>query len=252
MARQTISLILDGRPTLNDYVTALENWQELISISAASTGITWEIDGLEISSAMTTAVGISEDEVELLRVTDELVSLGKELRLNGVPKNSKYRKAARGLLSVLNGRVPSIRFENDRDDVTIDSPAIRELVTVEPSVFEFKPTLGAVEGRIQTVSNRVSLRFVLYDMTFDKAVSCYLKVGQEDWLQNAWGKIAIVEGAVKRDPHSGRPTTIRDVVSIHLRDEGVPGRWRDAQGILRDNRGDESAVATIRRYRDAE
>jgi hypothetical protein len=109
-----------------------------------------------------------------------------------------------------------------------------------------------VLGRVQTLSHRGSLRFTLYDLLHDRAVSCYLQEGQQDIMRGAWDRLALVKGWVKRDPVNGRPTTIRRVRAVEVRDEGQLGDWRQAGGLLRGEGTDEPAEATIRRLRDAE
>jgi hypothetical protein len=253
MARQTLTLWLDGHPTLDEYVTALTHWQELIELSSTNASITWELDGLEISSALTTALGVSDDEQALLESTAQMIDIGVQLRDTGVARDRKFAKAARGLMSVLNGRIPSLRLENERNDVTIERNPVtsRKEVAVANLDENDVAVFGAVEGRIQTVSNRGSLRFSLYDLAFDKQVSCYLDANDEDMLRNAWGRIAVVEGKVKRDPKTSRPTTVRHVTSIVVLAEPVPNAWREAQGALAGIGNGEPTETTVRRLRDA-
>ena len=44
-------------------------------------------------------------------------------------------------------------------------------------------TYGAIEGRVQSLSQRKGLRFTLYYQEFDRAVSCYLSEGQEERMR---------------------------------------------------------------------
>ncbi len=223
----------------------------MIQLASGDAEITWEIDGLETGSTLTTAVGVSDDAEGLTRATAQLVQVGRDLRDNGVPSTRPFQKAAQGLLSVLNGRVPSLRIETEQDEVTISTPVLTIVPVLEPKkLVDLGPTRGAVEGRVQVISNRGSLRFSLFDVANDKAVSCYLQPGQENLMRDAWGRLAIVEGMVRRDPATGRPTTIRQVSAVQLREEGVPNAWRSAAGVLR-RMDDEPAEATIRRLRDA-
>lgn len=252
MSRQTITLALEGRPSLGDYVTALSSWRELIDLSSDNFQVSWEIEGLEVSSAIATVVGISEDEASLRRATEDVLQVGRDLRDHGSPSNPRYAAATRRLIGVLNERVPYLRLENDREDVTIGFETAASAVVVIPeSSPNLGPTFGAVEGRIQTVSNRGSLRFTLYDLTFDKAVSCYLDGGQADLLRDAWGRLAIVEGVVSRQRDTGRPLIIRHVSNITPLQEGLSEEWRSAAGALRNYKGNERSEQTIRRLRNA-
>jgi hypothetical protein len=117
--------------------------------------------------------------------------------------------------------------------------------------METMPVYGAIEGRIQTLTNRGSLRFTLYDTHNDKAVSCYVAEGQEDLLRDVWGRRALVEGRIRRDSQTGRPLTIRDVRRIVPLPEPEPYRFYEARGILPLMPGEEMPEERIRRLRDA-
>ena len=61
-------------------------------------------------------------------------------------------------------------------------------------------SIGAITGRVQTLSNRAGLRFNLYDTLFDKAVACYLALGQEEFMREAWGQRDRVSIKTDRSP----------------------------------------------------
>src|SRR5690606_8099939 len=77
-------------------------------------------------------------------------------------------------------------------------------------------TFGGVRGRIESMSRRGRLQFTLYDALTDRGVQCYLAAGMEDAMREVWGKLAIVEGIVHRDPVYGRPITVREVRGITI------------------------------------
>jgi len=251
MEKATVTLALEGRPTLADYAAALAHFRDLIDASSADAPITWEIDGLDMSTTITTAIGITEDSEALHRVTDDWLNIGRQLRDLGSVSNPQFAPAANGLAGLLNGRVPSLRFETEQDDVTVRSSEALAAAPEPPRLVDRGPTLGAVEGRVQTLSNRGNLRFTLWDLAFDKAVSCYLRAGQEDMMRDAWGQLVVVEGLVKRDSVSGRPISVRQVSNVKPRAEGRPGAWREAAGLLRAVGDGEPSEVTIRRLRDA-
>ncbi len=111
---------------------------------------------------------------------------------------------------------------------------------------------GAFEGRVQTISNRGGLRFTLFDLLHDKAVSCYLAEGQQDIMADVWGRMAVVEGWVTRDPRTGRPRSVRRVRTVTAKGDGLPDGWRQARGAVPVPIGALSAEAAIRRIRDAD
>jgi hypothetical protein len=110
---------------------------------------------------------------------------------------------------------------------------------------------GAVEGRVQTLSSRGGLRFTLYDSLHDRAVSCYLAEGHEDIMRDAWGRLAVVQGLVKRDPRTGRPVTIREVRSVELLGERSPHDYKRARAAIPLPEGARRAEDVIRQLRDA-
>lgn len=109
---------------------------------------------------------------------------------------------------------------------------------------------GAVTGRVQTLSNRGSLHFTLYDLLRDKPVSCYLEPTNEEMMLGVWGKLATVEGWVSRDSESGRPLSVRHVRRVTPRPEVVPGSFREACGAIAFPPDSPSGTEIIRRQRD--
>ena len=103
-----------------------------------------------------------------------------------------------------------------------------------------------MEGRIETVTRRKGLRFTLYDSLDDKAVSCYLEDGQEKLMRGAWGRRALVEGWVSRDPATGRPLTIRRVSHVELLPDVESGGYRRARGVVPVGTGGLSEAEAIR------
>lgn len=248
----TVSVVLGGDPTLDDLATAVNALSDLLrglAVEARRAEVTWVIDALEKSSAGVTVRGHG-DLSDVQEIANLYLATAGMLR-DRKPVPNRVADAAGRFLRILDDRVPEIRFETADDDVTIvnDSAARPPPLAVEaPAPARVH---GAVEGRVQTLSSRGSLRFTLYDLRHDKAVSCYLKKGDEDEMRDAWGRIAVVEGIVKRDPQTGRPQTVRDVSRIRFVEEGRKGDWRQAEGALRGIGSDEPPEAVIRRLRDA-
>jgi hypothetical protein len=252
MASNLVTLVLNGDPTLDDLTTALNGLQSMLEglekDVAPGSHISWKVDSLERGSALVGFVGYADKPSTVEAVADAYLSSAKILFREPEPSHLPYESARRGarkILSILNGSVPSVRFETGEDDVTVK----RGVSTNLPPASEATGAYGAVEGRIQMASIRKGLRFTLYDLVFDKAVSCYPEAGQEDVVRDAWGHIAIVEGWVKREPESGRPVTIRNVRKVSRREEAAKGDWRRAEGALRGLVRDEPPEATIRRIR---
>jgi len=251
MASDVVTLVLDGEPTLGDFAQALSALRDLLGNLEPGAGstVTWTVDSLERSSTIASFRGTASDSemVDLVAHryldTGRAIATGEFERLSPIVAESMAR-----ITSIINGRVPSVRFETADDDVTIR--AATTLATVPLMRSQVPAAYGAVLGRVQTLSNRGSLRFTLYDQLHDKAVSCYLQDGRQDMMRGAWDRLALVRGWVKRDPVSGRPLSIRKIRDIEIRAEGDPGDWRDAEGTYSPDR--DPAEVIIRRIRDAQ
>lgn len=254
MATDSVTLYLDGDPTLDDLTAALAGLRDLLAALAGrharGVKITWAVDDLDVGSATGTFRGSATTPEVVGDVVSAYIEVGRTLYRGDVIREPEISAAAKRITAILNGRVPSVRFETADDEVVISSAP-----TPPPAAIKEGVTggYGAVLGRVQTLTNRGSLRFTLYDLLHDRAVACYLQERQEGIMRNAWGSIALVAGWVGRDPATGRPTTIRRIQDVQLRPEGAPGEWRDAIGALSHlGRPDESAETTIRRLRDAQ
>lgn len=68
--------------------------------------------------------------------------------------------------------------------------------------------LGSIEGKLQTISDRGTLQFVVYDALFDKGVNCFMDDKIVDRAIKAWRKRVAVSGMVQYDKE-GRPVSIR-------------------------------------------
>jgi hypothetical protein len=110
---------------------------------------------------------------------------------------------------------------------------------------------GAVTGRVQTVTDRNRLRFIVYDHVHDRAVSCYLVEGHEDLMREMWGREAHVEGWITRDPESGRPLSVRKVTHVTPITKAEPQDYIRARGVVPLNPAGAKPEETIRRLRDA-
>lgn len=248
MASDTVSIYLGGEPTLDDLAKALDALRSMLAALAKIEGtatIAWAVEDLERASAQATFRGVAERSEEVERVTTRYLKVGRDL-LGGEELPKPVQSAADKLLGVLNGRVPDLRLETADEDVTLTS----EDKAQRP--VEIPPSWGAVEGKVQVLSNRGRLHFTLYDLVYDKPVSCYLQPDQQESMRDAWGQYAAVEGMVKRDPREGRPLTVRQIRDVRIIEEGQRGDWRKALGVLKGVGRDEPAEQTIRRLRDAQ
>src|SRR5207253_2344141 len=127
-----------------------------------------------------------QDEVE--KVVRAYGSAGSALeRGTEIPFSDRVKRELFELTSILNGKVEAIRFETAETESIVRSPQaldVRASTAIGLPTYMETAVYGAVEGRIQTLTNRGSLRFTLYDTHNDKAVSCYVAEGKEDQLRD--------------------------------------------------------------------
>lgn len=74
--------------------------------------------------------------------------------------------------------------------------------------------LGTIEGKLQTISNRGQLQFVVFDSLYDKGVNCFVEDEMVDQAVQGFGKRVAVSGMIQYDKE-GRPVSIR-VDSVHI------------------------------------
>jgi hypothetical protein len=256
LADPVLTVALEGADiSLTSFATAVSALDSLLKALASevapSSSLDWQVQSLEVGSAIATVRGelVSGEPDGLARVTAAYETVAGALaQRSAVPYSARVARPATALASVLTDHVRAIRLETAEHDFIVapDPSTVRLAIPVPSPVV----SLGAVEGRIQTLSNRRSVRFTLYDELDDRAVSCYLRPGDEGMIQQFWGHRAIVEGTVRRD-FAGRPSTVRDITDIVMVPERGPDEWLSARGILADTWDGTPAEEMIRRVRDA-
>lgn len=252
MPNDTITFALEGEVNLDDLAKALPALRNLVnglaSDVAPGSDVDWLIEGLSTGSTLLVARGESEDTAAVETIASAYLAVGRALEAGtGVPYARNIQRFAGSIVDLLDERVTAVRFETVEAEATIRfEPEQRP-----PQALEPLRAFGAVEGIVQTLSNRKGLRFTLYDTLFDKPVSCYLAEGAESVMRDAWGRRALVEGTVSRDPITGRPINIREVRYVELVPDVPPGAYRTARAIIPFRQGDERSEDAIRRIRDA-
>jgi len=249
MAKDTITLALGGEVDLHRFAEAVSNLELLVqglSKAEGAEGIRWVIADLQVSSAMATTRGESSILEEVERVVNAYESIGEFYQAGKRPVGYPQAviKAADAIVSVIGDKVSSVRFETPDKEFTVGSK--QELVA-----SLIVKSLGAIEGRIQTLSSRKGLRFVLFDTLNDRAVGCYLSEGEEERMREMWGKRAIVEGEVSREMETGRAVAIRHITDIKVLFEPERGSYLRARGIAPRKQDAPLAEDVIRQLRDA-
>jgi hypothetical protein len=283
MPSDTITLVLNGNVFVEDLAVAVSGWLELMQAVGdeveGGAGVRWVVDELSAGSFFGTLRARYEpqqaDSVAVM--VREYAEIGRAAKLRQLARFSyRIQAAATRIVSVIdhaesNGRqgVDSVRFETDVDDTEIFSARFGDL---EPSpqvslstesiatkdVFSvrhpdtLRGSYGAVRGRVESMTRRNQLRFTLYEVNTDRAVSCYLQPGSEPLMREAWGQMALVEGVVRRDPETGLATTVRKIRNVTVIPQGDRDAYKLALGCAPARPGSPSPEAAIRRLRDAQ
>jgi hypothetical protein len=256
MHKDTLTLVLNGEVSLRDYSEAIKELSVLVNglhkDVAPQTSIEWFIDSLDAGSATATVRGSVDNERDfdsVERVVAAYEDLGQCMRAGRqFSYSSSVKAAARKIVSLVNGRITSVRFETP--DVDVEFSQRPEELCKPEAEHVVEAAYGSVRGRIQSMTNRGRLRFTLYDLIDDRPISCYLAPGSEDIMREAWGKLVAVEGLVRRDSETGRATTVREVKDILVLAEGRLHDYREAIGAAPGFLGGELPEHVVRRARD--
>ncbi|MCW5875423.1 MAG: hypothetical protein KIS85_00955 [Anaerolineales bacterium] len=249
MSKNTLTLGLEGKVSLGDYTNTLNEFaalvNELADEVAEGAQIQWTVEELYAGSASATFQGYHEQSVYVEKVITAYENVGVSIQNDlPFPYSPRIRRRVERMTDVLNGQITAIRFETEAKD---------SYITSKPEAGKKSPTIkysiGSVKGIVQTLSSRGKLKFTIWDSIFDRAVSCYLKEGQEETMRGIWGKNAVVSGDIGRRPDTGIPIVIRNVIDVQLIPQYEPGSYREARGAI-SWEGEEKPEEVIRRLRD--
>ena len=245
MANDTLTFELGGRVAIEDFEYGMTLLRRLVVALSRHSGATWVIEDLQPGSAITTLRGEAEDSSKVEAIVKDYAAIGSALERQEVLQYNKRVTQAAYAIKQLAHSIDFVRFETPEDDHTIYGNG------VAPGQRLLSTSIGAITGRVQTLSNRGSLRFNLYDIIHDKAVSCYLQQGQEELMREAWGRRATVSGTISRESPLGRPLAIRHILAIDVLEDIAPGSYRQARGAVLWRADDKMPEDIIRQFRDA-
>ena len=275
MADNTVTLIIDGNVPLDAFAKGVSSFNELVSaLSAkvASGPVSWILDDLQFSSAVATA-RIEGSPLDIGVLVAAYSDVGACLESGAPLRYGKpVSRAARKLVEI---NAERIRLETSTREAIIPlrmREVLKDLESATEPISQIKlateearypvpilrmvrgrkPSFGGVRGRIQTLTSRGGLRFTLFDVHQDKAVSCYFEEGKQDIVRDLWGKFALVEGTITRDPISGRPLSIREVQDVTPLPEPRASRDFEAAMGVAPSLFNVSAEEAIRKIRDAQ
>lgn len=249
MALDTVTLTLTGDVPFKVFAAAITNFEALVDALSREVGATqvrWVVHDLHIGSTVATVRGESDILEEVERVVRAYGTVGKALQYGEpIPYSGQVVSNAMAITRAIDSTVTAVRFETPLEDMTVFAKA------PVPLAETIVKAIGAVEGRVQTLSSRKVLRFTLFDTLHDRAVSCYLREGQEALMRDIWDKRAAVEGVVSREVTTGRPIAVRDISSIRMIERPGRGSYLQARGQVALRPGQPSPEEAIRRLRDA-
>ena len=245
MPHDTITFELGGRVAIDKFNDGIALLQRLVTALSQNRGVTWFVEDLQTGSTITTLRGEANDLGIVEQIVRDYAEVGSALeRREAPPYSPQVNQAARAIQSFAES-IEYVRFETPEADYTIRGngrvPQDRVLWT----------SLGAVAGRVQTLSNRGTLRFTLYDTVHDRAISCYLQQGQEELMREAWGRRVAVSGTISRARPLGRPVAVRNILGIDILEDIAKGSYRHAGGAVLWQEGDKTPEEVIRDLRDA-
>lgn len=252
MPQDTATLALNGEVYLDDFSKAMGHLLRLMNGLSASVAkdasIDWQVNSLETGSAIVTLRGVEKRKKHsVAHVIKAFEDVGRAAQKGKpIPFGKAVQEPFNKLRGLLSGRITSLRLETELLDAEVFSLDDE----VKGGKQSSQSAFGAVEGRIQSLSSRGALRFTLYDASDDHAVSCYLRAGSEDVMRNSWGKMACVEGILRRDPYTGKVSTVRDVSESGVEIIESHQDWREAIGCAPAIPGSMSPEDAIRKGRD--
>jgi hypothetical protein len=253
MSNTSLVLGLEGDISLSQFAAAVSHFHNLVIYLsddvAGDTQIIWDVEDLQVGSAIISVAGRADAEEPILQVVSAFELVGQALQESQpIPFSKAVAKEAKAITELIDQGMKAIRFGTARMEAIILTVwMMRENINTKPMI-----AFGTVKGRVQSISNRGKSRFTLYDSVFDKPVSCYINDDQNAIFADIWDKNVVVTGQITRQPDSGQPVSVRDISNIDVVPSIVAGSYRQARGILAGIDDPlEPADVSIRRLRDA-
>jgi len=251
MRNDTVTLELQGEVSLQDLARGIEYFNALLAGLAAEVAadarVEWLVDELQAGSATATVLGQSEHPQAVARIVAAYGQVGQAMqRHERIPFSERVSKPGTQLVRMLDRRIRAVRLQTPEAEYVVSAGT-----TLDERWAGLRYSFGAVTGTIETLSSHGRLRFVLYDVHFDRAVTCYLTPGQEEMMRNLWGKKATVSGEIGREPVRGRAVQVRKITSVVDASRVPAGSYQTAAGVLK-GMFDPKPEDVIRRIRDAE
>ena len=245
MPNDTLTFVLGGQLEIAEFLRGIRLFHNLVRDLSKGKQVKWVVEELHSGSAATTLRGVAEDLAEVEAIVTDYGGVGNALEHRQILDFGPDVNKSAAEIKRFAGSVEYVMFQIPENDYTVHGNGVAR--THRPLAVN----LGAISGRVQTLSNRGSLRFVLFDSVNDRAVPCYLQPGQEELMLEAWDRRARVSGTVTRDPASFRPIALRHISEVEILADVAPGSYRRARGAVPWQSGDAMPEDIVRQLRDA-
>ncbi len=255
MTDLTVSLGLEGDVTIETVAKSAAALHRLLVALAGEVGptvkIEWVPEDLRVGSLHSTyQAKLLEDTTvgEAGQVVERYGRLGERLgRHEELPNSQDVVGAAERLLSDVRASAYELVLGTASGDAIVD---LRTAPTTKR--IERRSSIGSATGRVQTLSGRTSLQFVLYEEWTDQAIRCYAQEHQAEELRAIWGRRVRVQGTLTRMPRTRRILSIRNISEIEALPDEPPSRFESARGAIQWRPQDPSPAQFVRELRDAE
>jgi hypothetical protein len=239
-ATKSVTLDFDGvvvtPDTFRRLVSAFVDLINAVTEKAAGGGkkTVWDMrvaDGSRLFIAKAVADPKTERVAERVvsAITDGIRRLEKSTPVSPTYFDQRALRAARELASISKDRrLTYVRFHTAGRPVPLSQ---RSADTVSKLLGQHQ-ALGSVEGKLQTISERGTLQFVVFDSLYDKGVNCFMDEKIMDEAMQAFRKRVAVTGMVQYDQES-RPVSIRvDTLQV-FKDVSELPPIKNLRGILK-------------------
>jgi len=260
VAKDYVTFVIDSEVSFSVFSTFIREFTNIIEYFSNEVSpkkkLIWMVGGLSSGSAHVLVKGkyeTKEDRKYYIKTVEKCEKYGDDLSMGNISHYPIELKNTGKNIIQLSEHYP-VRFETEEKDSIIKGPQINlsmeQLPLNKIKEQSQHASFGSVRGRIESLTRRYELRFTLYDLLFDKAVSCYLSEGQEELMREAWGKLASVEGYINREAGTGRPLTIRKIIKINIIDENPKYPWMEVAGCFPSSKESENLGEVIEKFRN--
>lgn len=255
MAEDTLTMKLNGAIALSDYAKAMRCFDGFVRALVAEEDpharVTLDVEDLQAGSALT-AVRLSTPNAStvagtLQRYHDTSQALAHHGSLDSHSK--RVRRWGQQIAELPRLRsIESVRLESMLGEAILTVPHDAQ----PEEAIALRYSMGALRGRVETLSSRRGLRFVLYDPLYDTPISCYLLAGQEEQMRGAWGRLVLVHGQIGRDARTWRPEVMRQIREVSILHDVDVDSYLSVRGAWKLPTDTLSPEARIRSVRDDE